>query len=205
LKILKSTDPTTGAKTWYYVEARQAVGLDAFIASKTSEDETNGVLMHVGTDGDGNTGDLLDMTPATPTYYWWFDPSLALAQSYQDPTSGVTITTAWVTSTEAAVIVEFSAELAVETNQQNYSRGQTVPITATAGFGGSPVANASVKFTITKSNGSVVTGSATTNSNGTAGYSIRLRSSDPIGTYQVSVAAMLNGVSGTAATTFTVQ
>jgi M6 family metalloprotease-like protein len=32
LKILKSTDPTTGAKTWYYVEARKAIGLDAFIA-----------------------------------------------------------------------------------------------------------------------------------------------------------------------------
>src|SRR6266568_7408858 len=33
LKILKSTDSTTGAKTWYYIEARQAAGFDAFLSS----------------------------------------------------------------------------------------------------------------------------------------------------------------------------
>src|SRR5882724_7126073 len=31
LKILKSTDPTSGAKTWYYTEARQGIGFDAFL------------------------------------------------------------------------------------------------------------------------------------------------------------------------------
>ena len=84
LKILKSTDPTTGAKTWYYLEQRQAIGFDAFLTDPTyyTENETTGVLFHIGTDGDGNTGDLLDMTPATPTYYGWFDPSLVAGQSF---------------------------------------------------------------------------------------------------------------------------
>src|SRR6266849_8642892 len=55
LKILKSTDPTTAAKTWYYLEARQAIGFDAFLTGTFSytQNETTGVLFHLGTDGDG--------------------------------------------------------------------------------------------------------------------------------------------------------
>jgi M6 family metalloprotease-like protein len=212
IKILKSTDPTTGAKTWYYVEARQAVGFDAFMANASSENETNGVLVHIGTEGNGNTGDLLDMTPATPSYYWWFDPSIAVAQTFADPTAGVTITTAWVTSNEAAVSVQFGSNVqptgtvavAVATSQPSYSRSQTVSITATVTVGGSPVANDSVKFTITKANGAVVSGTAMTKTNGNAGYNLKLKRSDPVGTYQVNVTTTINAVSSSAATSFTV-
>jgi M6 family metalloprotease-like protein len=205
LKIPKSTDPATGAKTWYYVEARQAVGFDAFIANESSQNETNGVLVHIGTDGNGNTGDLLDMTPATPTYYWWFDPSLVASQSFADPAAGVTLTTAWVTSAGAAVTVQFTGAVTVATNQQSYSPGQTVAITATATFGGSPVAKAAVSFTIKKANGAVVTGTATTGANGIAVYKLKLRQNDPAGTYQVGVTTMINATSSSAATSFTVQ
>jgi M6 family metalloprotease-like protein len=218
LKILKSTDPTTGAKTWYYLEARQAIGFDLFLTDGSclpcyTENETDGVLVHIGTDGNGNSGDLLDMTPATPTANAWFDPSLAVGQSFQDSTAGVTITTAWVTSTQAAVTVQFGTSVqptgtvavSVATSQPSYSPGQSVSITATATVGASPAANDSVKFTITKANGSAVTGSATTKSNGAAVYSLKLRRSDPVGTYQVGVTTTINGTSSTAATTFTVQ
>ena len=107
LKILKSTDPTTGAKTWYYLEARQAVGFDAFLTDSIyyTQNETTGVLFHLGTDGNGNSGDLLDMTPATPTTTGWFDPSLAVGQSFQDSTAGVTFTPTAVSSTGATVQV----------------------------------------------------------------------------------------------------
>src|SRR5207253_4043982 len=44
LKILKSTDPTTGYRTWYYVEARKAIGFDEFLATVTNN-ATNGVLI----------------------------------------------------------------------------------------------------------------------------------------------------------------
>jgi hypothetical protein len=219
LKILKSTDPTTGAKTWYYVEPRQAVGFDAFLTtfigcgSCYTQNETNGVLFHIGTDGNGNTGDLLDMTPATPTEGGWFDPSLAVGQSFVDPAAGVTITTAWVTFTQAAVTVQFggtapstgNVALAVATSQPSYSPGQTVSITAKATVGGSPVASDALKFTITKANGVAVAGSATTNSNGVAVYTVKLKRTDPLGTYQVGVVSTINGTSASAATTFTVQ
>src|SRR6266536_1836937 len=105
LKILKSTDPTTGAKTWYYLEARQAVGFDAFLTDSTyyTQNETTGVLFHIGTDGDSNSSDLLDMTPATVTYYAWFDPSLVVGQSFQDSGAGVTVTPTAVSSSGATV------------------------------------------------------------------------------------------------------
>jgi gametolysin peptidase M11 len=216
LKILKSTDPTTGAKTWYYLEARQGIGFDTFLTDGTcgscwNETVTNGVLFHIGTDGNGNSSDLLDMTPATPTYGWYFDPSLAVGQSFQDPAAGVTITTDWVTSIQAAVDVQFSGSVTVATNQASYSPGQTVSTTATATYAGSPVANVSVSFSVTKASGSVVTGSAKTGNNGTAVYNLKLMKNDPAGTYQVGVVATISGTSGSttatslsAATSFTV-
>lgn len=205
LKILKSVDPANGAKTWYYIEARQAIGPDAFIANEPSENETDGVLVHIGTEGNPNSDDLLDMTPATPTYYWWFDPSLATGQSFTDPTAGVTFTTAWVTSNQAAVTVQFTSALSVTTNQQSYSPGQTVSVTASASFGGSPVANTKVDFTITQSNGAVVTGSATTDSYGIATYDLKLRRNAPAGAYQATGTAVVDAKTRSAATAFTVQ
>jgi M6 family metalloprotease-like protein len=105
LKILKSTDSTTGAKTWYYLEARQAIGFDAFLTNNTyyTQNETTGVLFHIGTDGDGNSGDLIDMTPATQTSTGWFDESLVPGQSFQDSSAGATITPTSVDSSGATV------------------------------------------------------------------------------------------------------
>src|SRR6266849_1132978 len=159
LKIQKSTDPTTGAKTWYYVESRKAVGFDAFLTNGTcgpcwDQTVTNGALVHIGTDGNGSSGDLLDMTPATPTYYFWFDPSLAVGQSFQDPAAGVTLTTTAVTPVQAAVTVQFTGSVTVATDQPSYSPGQTVSTTATATYAGAPISNVLVSFSITKANGS---------------------------------------------------
>jgi len=113
LKILKSTNSTTGAKTWYYLEARKAIGIDAFLADGScpqcyTQDETNGVLFHLGTDGDGNSSDLIDMTPATPTYGNWWDPSLVIGQTFTDSTAGITFTVTSVSSTGATVQISMS-------------------------------------------------------------------------------------------------
>ena len=207
LKILKSTDPLTGAKTWYYLESRQGIGFDAFLTNGDGtcsqcydQTVTNGVLMHIGTDGNGSSGYLLDMTPATPTYYFWFDPSLAVGQTFQDPTAGVTLTTNWVTSTQAAVNVQFTGSVTVATNQTSYSPGQTVTTTATATYADSPVAGVSVNFTITKANGNVVTGSAKTGNNGAATYNLKLMKTDPSGTYLAGAASTIKGNPHTAST-----
>jgi len=111
LKILKSTDPTTGAKTWYYIEVRQAVGFDAFLTNPTyyTQNETTGVLFHIGTDTDPNSSQLLDMTPTTPTASGWWDPSLIVGQSFTDSAAGVTITPTAVSGTGATVQITVSA------------------------------------------------------------------------------------------------
>jgi uncharacterized protein YfaS (alpha-2-macroglobulin family) len=93
----------------------------------------------------------------------------------------------------------------VTTDRASYTRNQVVSITASVSSGGPPVANATATFTVTRSNGAVVTQSTTTASNGIATYQLRLKKQDPTGPYQARVNANLNGVSATATTSFTVQ
>ena len=112
LKVLQSTNPTTGAKTWYYLESRQAVGFDAFLTDGTcpqcyTQNQTTGILFRLGTDGDSNSSLLLSMTPANPAP-GWFDDSLVVGQSYQDSTAGVTFTPTAVSSTSATVQITMS-------------------------------------------------------------------------------------------------
>ena len=124
-------------------------------------------------------------------------------------TIGVTATnganTSYAASTSATYVIVSSLTVTVSTDQSSYTRSQTVSITAKVNAGGSPVANVSVTFTITKSNGTVVTGAATTGTNGTAVYKLRLKRQDPVGVYQVRSDATNNGLSGSNATSFTVQ
>jgi len=218
LKILKATDPTTGVKTWYYLEARQAVGADAFLSNSIyyTQNETTGVLFHIGTDGDGNTSNLLDMTPVTPTGTGWLDASLGVGQTFQDSAAGVTITTESVNSNSAVVNIQLTGggsgtttsspgNLTVATNQAVYSPGQTVSMSATATSGGSPVANVAVSFAVTKANGTQVTGLAKTGRNGVAVYKLRLKQSDPPGTYVAGANATVKGKLLNAATQFIIE
>ena len=99
LKILKSTDPTTGIHTWYYVEFRQAIGFDSFLSSGYNN-VLNGVVIRTGSESDGNSSYLLDMTPQTDD---WTDPALDSGLSFTDPLSGVTVKTISVTSIGASV------------------------------------------------------------------------------------------------------
>jgi hypothetical protein len=205
LKILRSIDPSSGAKSWYYVESRKALGFDGFIANEPSQNILNGVLVHRGIDGNGDSSHLLDMTPTTPVYYWWYDPALVAGQNFVDATAGVTITANSVSSSGASVTVRYAMGVAVSTDQPSYNRTQTVAITVNVQSAGSPVVKASVTFTITKSNGSVVTANATTGTNGAAVFKLRLTKQDPVGTYNVRAVATKSGLSGSGITTFVVQ
>ena len=142
LKILKSTDPTTGAKTWYYLEARQAVGSDAFLSASKygTQNETSGVLFHLGTDGNGNSSEMLDLTPATPVSIGYFDPSLVVGQTFQDSTAGVSVTPTAVSSTGATVQITLNGSSCTAANptisltplqSQGVTSGTTVSFTAT--------------------------------------------------------------------------
>jgi len=116
LKILKSTDPTTGLSTWYYIEYRQPLGFDVFTYGVLNNSISNGVVVHIATDSSPNSSDLLDMTPASSTYYDWYDVALAVGQSFSDPTSSVIITTAWTDGTSAGAGVTLTQPGSVRAN-----------------------------------------------------------------------------------------
>lgn len=105
LKILKSTDPTNGKKTWYYVEFRRPIGFDTFISSNSSV--MNGVVIHTGTEAYSFDEYLLDMTPATSSFN---DGALVVGQSYTDPNINMTITPITVASSGAGVMVSFGPQ-----------------------------------------------------------------------------------------------
>jgi hypothetical protein len=116
LAVLKSTDTTTDQQTWYYVEYRQALGFDSFLA--TNSNVLNGVMVHTGSPPSADSSYLLDMTPGSGSQNWsdWSDPAIEVGQSFTDPGSGVTIATASVSSTGAAVSVSFASPSCVPTN-----------------------------------------------------------------------------------------
>ena len=109
LKILKSTDPSTGKKTWYYVEYRRALGFDSFLSGNGNV--LNGVVVHTGSESSGNSSYLLDMTPVTSS---WSDPALDVGLSFYDPDAGVTIAPTWADSASAAVGVTFGGLACVQ-------------------------------------------------------------------------------------------
>jgi uncharacterized protein YfaS (alpha-2-macroglobulin family) len=68
------------------------------------------------------------------------------------------------------------------------------------------VAGASATITIVKSNGTVVSFSLTTGTDGTAMGKYRIKRQDPLGTYQASAAvSATNAASAQGSTAFTVQ
>jgi len=216
LKILKSVDPSTSERTWYYVESRQAIGFDAGLATDgflLPSNTLNGLLIRSGNYSQGSF--LLDMTPASDsTYLDWQDPALPVGQTFTDATSGVTVTANWITATQASVTVQLAgsstptapALVSIATDRSSYTPGQTVAMTATVKTSnGSPVARASVSFAVTKSNGVVVVGSANTNSNGVATYKLRLKQQDPPGNYEADATAPKVAPSAKASAKFMVQ
>lgn len=94
LKILKSTDPATGARTWYYVEYRQAVGFDSVLSAVGNL--TRGVLVRTGTNAThlSSTSQLLDMTPnsGSTAAADVKDGALEIGRSHVDNEAGITIT-----------------------------------------------------------------------------------------------------------------
>lgn len=113
LKTLKSVDPTNGAKTWYYVEYRQAIGVDSPLSAYESSGGNlhKGLSIHSGIDLNGNASYMLDMTPETSG---WYDAALVAGKRFSDSTSGVNVSTQWADGKEALVDVSLGAEQCVQ-------------------------------------------------------------------------------------------
>lgn len=107
LRVLKSIDPTTGDKTWYYIECRRPIGFDSSLSANSNV--MNGVVLHVGSESGYFAAYLpsylLDLTSTSS----WSDPALVIGQSFTDSAAGVTITPISVGSAGATVRVSFGA------------------------------------------------------------------------------------------------
>jgi hypothetical protein len=103
LKVLKRT----GTSDYYYLEFRQGIGFDAELAScGTSCDYTRGVVFHQGNTNDGNSNDLLDMSPTTSRSL----VSLMPGQTWTDPDApngGVSFEVVSVANTGAVVKITY--------------------------------------------------------------------------------------------------
>ena len=113
LKALKSVDPTNGAKTWYYLEYRQAVGYDSSLDTYSTSNLHKGVSIHSGVDLNGNTSHMLDMTPGTSS---WRDAALEAGRNFNDSTAGVSIFTQFTDTKEALVDVSLGAQQCIQNN-----------------------------------------------------------------------------------------
>jgi len=334
LKLLKRTDPTTGARDWYYVELRQAIGFDSYLATAAgpyqllSSNILSGVEIRWGSESSTDSSRLLDMTPGSVDPYtgivdlYTNDPALTVGNIFSDPDAGVTLKVASLDSRGASIAVtlatptcaranpavavspspgpgvqagtavtytvsvtnsdgagctasSFSLQtmmlltgwtaafgmptltlspgtgafttftvtspasvtglsytfpvvvtnnanasyqatssavyvigptlnVSVSTDKPSYTGGQTVTVTARASSDASPVSNATVTFTMTKSNGSVLSQTASTDSTGSAVGQFRLKKQDPAGGYNARAAVAKTPLSGSAATGFTV-
>lgn len=132
LKILKSIDPVTGMKTWYYVERRVAYGFDSFLSGNANVQ--NGIIVRTGSESSGQSTNLLDMTPETES---WYDPALMVGRSFTDSEAGITITTLSADATGAFVEVSLAAQPCVRANPTltlDPSQTQWLPSGGTATF-----------------------------------------------------------------------
>jgi uncharacterized protein YfaS (alpha-2-macroglobulin family) len=117
----------------------------------------------------------------------------------------MSMTTDWLSASGAAITVSFGAggpaAVTVATDRQLHAEPVGLGQKARVLSRSAPVANAAVNFIVKKSNGALVTGTATTESNRTATYKLRLTKNDPVGNYEADAAVM----SASAATNFIVQ
>lgn len=192
LKILKSTDPTTGAKTWYYLEYRQAIGLDSYITTSSFYYPQNvlaGVLIHIATDGAGNSNHLLDMTPGSLTGFTQdlYDAALTVGQTYTDTNAGVTIKPTWSNSTGIGLDITLSkATACTRANPSVVLSSQTSSV----------LAGTAVAYTVAVTNN---------DSSGCASSTFNLQGTLPSGWSGTWSAASLSiGAGSAASTTFTV-
>lgn len=74
-------------KEWYYVEKREPVGFDAFLAD-TPNSVASGVVIHRVTEGDAGSSFLLDMNKPDVN---WPQVALGVGQTFLDPVTGLSI------------------------------------------------------------------------------------------------------------------
>ena len=112
-------------------------------------------------------------------------PATATAGTYAVSSSAANGSFVGFGPANATVVTVSTLTDTTSLSASTYSAPQKIVATATVASGSAPAAGASVAFTLTKTNGSKVTGTATTDSTGKATWSYKLGAKDPAGTYSV--------------------
>lgn len=97
----------------------------------------------------------------------------------------------------ATLYVTAPLTASLTTNKTAYARGEKVIMTA-AVTNGTPISGAIVSFSLTKSNGSITTKTATTNSSGVAVWTYSSKRNDPTGTWTANAIAAYGSQSAAA-------
>ncbi len=143
LKIPKKIN-TNGQQEWYYIEYRQPIGFDSYLASNANV--KNGIVIHTKTADSSNTGfvsHLIDLTPETSS---WNDPALTVGKTFRDPETDLAIT---LTSADTSgAVVSINLPSSTETITCTHSNPSiTVNPTTQAGQAGEQI-----NYTITITN-----------------------------------------------------
>ncbi len=116
IRFLRDSDPITGQNRWYFLEYRQAIGYDSFLStSRYGPSVTNGLVFHLGIDGDPNSSNLLDITPNSHEIDW-DDMALPVGNSYEDTASGAIVTLDQIDANGAVISVDFGQPQCVRQN-----------------------------------------------------------------------------------------
>ncbi|WP_199774895.1 MULTISPECIES: Ig-like domain-containing protein [unclassified Pseudoalteromonas] len=114
IKVPRGIDPTTGKKSWFYIEYRQSVGYDDFLDARSyvfyRGDVTDGIVIRSALEGDERSSNLLHFKMGSEYYAItgsndWYDPAMPVGGTYTDPLSGATISLKSANGTQAEVTV----------------------------------------------------------------------------------------------------
>lgn len=157
LKILRSTDPVTGQKTWFYVEYRQPIGYDRILAGRGNL--TTGVQVRTGTIGSNYvaTSLALDMTPNSSSWIGvdFIDGALDAGKSFTDAASGITISLVAADASGATIDVSLGSA-------QAPTCARAAPTLSLTGANTAVAAGSAVSYSISLSNKDSAACTATT-------------------------------------------
>lgn len=121
IRLPRDVDPVNGQNRWYFLEFRQALGFDSFLAtSRYGTSVTNGLIFRLGVEGDPNSSTLLDMTPDSHRYDW-DDMALPAGVGYTDAASGTTIALEQFDANGATVSIALGQPECVHRNPDVYA------------------------------------------------------------------------------------
>jgi M6 family metalloprotease-like protein len=133
-------------------------------------------------------------------------PSATVAGTYGVNSSVASVYDSASGAANCTVVAAPSLADSLSVSPSTISAHQTVFVTATVLYGSLPAVGATVNFTLTKSNGTILSGVATTDSIGRAVWTYKVVQKDPVGTYSVTSKANYSAQMATSnSITFSVQ